>query len=326
MRRIFSILLLTVGFSFGKNSSEKPFIEEHLYHKHRFDFVNASVFQQTKDFSAFYNTTHLFMYLDLSETEQLFINNSLTLGNGLNNRFLKRGFTVQPSGDDLEDATNNINNTGRKYILELWYKRKFDKSVFIAGIIDSASFIDENRCANDEHTQFLNPVLINNPIAPIYSYNPGIYIKKGNDKFAIKTIFIKNTPDTGNTGILQFNFSKDGINIRPYYYHTFADYENKGIGISSDITVNGKGIFIRGGKGFDNNDIFLSAGFQLESVIKDDRIAFGTGYIDQDRKKYVYEIYYLYKFNWFLSCSLDLQIIKERKSENIFGLRVYISY
>ncbi|ACO04820.1 carbohydrate-selective porin, OprB family [Persephonella marina EX-H1] len=326
MRKLVLPLILFIGFAYGKNSSEKPFIEEHIYHKHRIDFVNASVFQQTDGYGAFYNTTHIFMYLDLSKTEQIFINNSITLGNGLNNRFSSKGFTFLPSGDDLQDMTEDINDTGRKYILELWYKKKFEDSVFVAGLIDSASFIDENNVANDEHTQFLNSALINNPVAPIHSYNPGFYIKHDLKGMVFKTVFIKNTPEKGNTGFLQLNISKENLNVRPYYYHTFSDYENKGFGLSSDIGLGRSALFFRGSKRSGGKDLFLSAGFQIEDIFRNDRIAFGTGFIKEEIKKYVYEIYYLYRINSYISFTLDFQQIKERSSENIFGTRLYISY
>ncbi|WP_457622014.1 hypothetical protein [Persephonella sp.] len=326
MKRIAFILMILIGLAYGKNSSEKPFIEEHLYHKHRLDFVNASVFQQSGNYSVFYNTSHLFMYLDLSDLEQIFINNSVTIGNGLNDRFSKKGFSVQPSGDDLQDITQNINNTGRKYILELWYKRKFENSVFVAGLIDSASFIDENNVANDEHTQFLNSALINNPVAPIHSYNPGFYIKHKLNGVVFKTVFIKNTPEKGNTGFLQINLGGNGFNLRPYYYHTFSDYENKGFGLSSDMDFGDTAVFFRGSKKIGSGDLFLSSGFQIENIFRNDRIAFGAGLIEQEKKSYIYEIYYLYRINRYVSFTFDFQQVRESSTERIFGTRLYISY
>ncbi|WP_457641966.1 hypothetical protein [Persephonella sp.] len=326
MKKVILATLLITTTAFCKNGSEKSFIQEHFYHKHKIDFVNTTVFQQVDDYSSIYNTTHIFSYLDLTDKDQIFFNVSITFGNGLNKRFEREGYTVFPSGDDLEKYVRNVNETGRKYILELWYKKKTDNNVFVGGLIDSASFIDENKYANDEHTQFLNSAFINNPIAPIRSYNFGFYFKHTGKIFTYKSVYIKNSPETGKTGIFQINYRTEQLNIRSYYYHNFGNYENKGLGLSSDLSSGDYGFFVRAGYRFGINDHFFTAGMEKRNIFFEDKMAFASGYIDQNIKKYVYEIYYLYRINRYFSISVDIQHIKEKKSDFVYGLRFYGAY
>ncbi|WP_457643019.1 hypothetical protein [Persephonella sp.] len=63
------VLLFTAVFTQTyPQETEKPFIQEHKFHKHKIDIVNATVFQQIIGYSAVYNTTHIFFTEPLPES------------------------------------------------------------------------------------------------------------------------------------------------------------------------------------------------------------------------------------------------------------------
>lgn len=102
-------------------------------------------------------------------------------------------FVLSPVAIDFSEDLHNINGRSRDHIKELWYARTFElpgnstlKTTL--GIIDSASFIDENRFANDEYTQFLNEVFVNNPIANLVSYDYGMALEWDKKPFSIKLV------------------------------------------------------------------------------------------------------------------------------------------
>ena len=319
MLLIVMILLTTLAFA---QQIEKPFVQEHLFHEHRINFINASVFQQYKGYGALYNTSHIFFYLDLNGEDKLFLNASITFGDGITKKTEEEGFTLTPTGDDLESYLKDINGTGRKYLLELAYEKSFKNLNFSVGLLDSTSYIDTNEYANDEHTQFLNTALINNQVVPLPSYNPGAYLHyELSRNLALSLLYIDNEPDPGNAGILQLEISAGGFNLRPYYSYVFGG-NSKGFGISGDITLSEKaGIFFRFGSG--NSQDFLSGGFELRKLLFNDKLGLGYAYLKDKLSHSVVELYYSLKILKYLTVSLDIQYLNEEKEAFIYGLRVF---
>jgi carbohydrate-selective porin OprB len=70
------------------------------------------------------------------------------------------------------DARND-NNVG---VSELWYEQGLfkDKAVLTFGKLDPTSYFDANDAANDETTQFLAGIFLNNPVIEFPDYTPGI--------------------------------------------------------------------------------------------------------------------------------------------------------
>jgi hypothetical protein len=96
-------------------------------------------------------------------------------GNGLNDR---TSFALSPWAADLEDDVRDINGRNRDYLLTAWYKHTFAFSTgntlaLSGGIIDATDYLDENKYANDEFTQFMNSALVNGPNAFLPSYDIG---------------------------------------------------------------------------------------------------------------------------------------------------------
>ena len=112
----------------------------------------------------------------LTSYDTFFLKLGWALGNGLSD---ESPFNIPPWGADLEDDVENINGSGRDYILEARYTKNFysDDNTRIAitlGIIDASSYLDQTAYANDEYRQFMNPALSNAPNAFFPAYDPGI--------------------------------------------------------------------------------------------------------------------------------------------------------
>jgi len=325
------LIIVLIPFVSFSQEIEKPFIKEHKLHKHRIDFVNSTVFQQINDYSSIYNTSHIFLTIDFSDTDEIFINSSVSFGNGLKKKLEDEGYSISSTADDLEDDLKIINDTGRKYLIEFFYQKKIKDLVLIGGLIDAAAFVDANRYANDEHTQFLNDIFVNNPIAVIPSYNPGVYIKYSFLKNrSISGVFIKNDPEKGDAGIVEFEYETESISIRPYYFHVFRGDKHKGFGMSSDYAFSENfGIFFRGGTSNIDYDYLLSGGFEIKKLITDDKLGFGSGFIKGKagtKNIYVCECYYTVNLNKYIHISGDIQYIKEKREGTVIGGRVYFSY
>ena len=328
MKKKYLIFLIIAGKIFAQET-EKPFIKEHEEHKHKIDFVDAVVFQAIKDYSTIYNTSHLFFILNLDENNLIFVNTSVSFGNGLNKKLERLGYSIGSTADDLEDDLRYINGTDRKYLLEAFYQFDNDMLNFTIGLIDSTAFIDGNEYANDEHTQFLNPSLVNNPIALLPSYNLGVNLKlKLTDNLETDILYMENKPDSGNVGVIEFDYSYKNLNIRLYYYYLFGSSEYKGFGFSSDYTYKNLGFFFRVGKNNVDFKNFYSFGFtyNLERLG-----SLGLGYSflynnqDSNNLKAV-ELYHKYRISKYISFTTDLQYLKEDKERLVCGFRFYFKY
>ncbi len=320
---LFTLNILSVAYTQG--ITEKPFILEHLYHAHRVNLTNTTVYQQISNYGAFYNVTNVFFDYRFTPIDHIFISGAVAFGNGILEHTYRLGYSIEPTGANLEDYIENINDTGRKHLLELWYHRVSKKFDFVVGLMDSASFVDENEYANDENIQFLNNAFTNNPVAPLPSFNPGIFFKYKTKNKELKFLFIENEPDDGNVGVVQLNLNGEMFNIRPYIYRTFGlDEEESGFGLSSDYTNADTGYFLRIGIPFKKQSSFYSFGTVKKLNQRQTGIAFG--FINRDINVYICEAYYSVDLTSHLNFTLDLQIIREKKTDLIYGLRMYMYY
>lgn len=130
--------------------------------------------------------------------DTLFTNFRFAAGNALNNI---GGLQLPPYNGLLADDVIDINDSGRNFILEAWYRRNFvlatRMSVSVSGgILDSTRYIDENRYANDEDSQFMMSAFSvpdNKPGAP--SYDPGAAVELYIDDWSFKGVYLKATND-----------------------------------------------------------------------------------------------------------------------------------
>jgi porin len=133
--------------------------------------------------------------------DRLFLKLGFAAGNGLNQ---VSPFNISSWGADLQDDVENINGSGRDYLLEAWYEHVFEldrrnRLGVTLGIIDASQYLDQNAFANDEYIQFMNPALSNAPNTFFPSYDPGIAAVWYVDEWAFSAVLMDvhqvNSPD-----------------------------------------------------------------------------------------------------------------------------------
>jgi hypothetical protein len=116
----------------------------------------------------------------LDARDELFVKLGLAAGNGLNQ---VSPWVLAPWAADLEDSVEDINGSGRSYLLTAWYKHGFvvNDTAAVAttfGLLDSTGYLDQNAYVNDEYTQFRNEALTNAGTYQLPSYAPGAAITR----------------------------------------------------------------------------------------------------------------------------------------------------
>lgn len=179
-------------------------------------------------------------------------------------------FMLTPNADDLFKDLKNINNRSRDHLLELWYARTFDLPGNFTlrttlGIIDATAFIDDNRFANDELTQFMNEAFVNNPTANLVSYDYGVAFELGKGPVTVKLLGMRSKTEEKrnyNYYALQMGYRWETAlgegNLRVFGFATNKRFPNwdsdrkealKGWGLSfdQDILKDRLGVFARVG-------------------------------------------------------------------------------
>jgi len=250
-----------------------------------------------------------------TKNNEFYILGSFASGNGLKD---VSPFILAPNADDLEDDLKNINGHEQQdNILEAWYAHTFsykDTSLKITiGIIDATVYIDDNRFANDEITQFMNDVFVNTPLTTPPSYDLGAVVEFNKGPFSAKLLGM--TTKDGEEGpfyqyyALQLGYtlnSKWGEgNYRIFGFITsddFYDWEGKdkesiyGVGISIDqdmgfiknpFSKNPIGFFLRAGWQDDEAQVdynnLISFGFNVPFYFlgkKGNELGIGYAYLD----------------------------------------------
>lgn len=202
-----------------------------------------------------------------TEVDEFSLRASFAKGNGLKK---VSPFYLSPNADDLRDDLHNINRRSRDHLQELWYARTLSLPGNFTlrgtiGIIDATAFIDENRFANDELTQFMNEALVNNPVANLVSYDYGVAFEVGKGPVAFKVLGMQSkTEDKKNYNYYvgqigyRWEIAFGEGNIRLYTFTTnkkFFDWKEekrkakKGWGVSfdQDLMKDRLGVFVRAG-------------------------------------------------------------------------------
>ena len=135
-----------------------------------------------------------------SDNDEVQITYSFAEGEALNGI---EAFSLAPFADDLEEDLSDINNSGRYNLLEAWYKHTFNFSEqaslgFTAGIIGSSSYIDDNVYANDEISQFMNEIFVNNTLANLPDYDVGAALEFESGLWSVKAVVMESENDDRN--------------------------------------------------------------------------------------------------------------------------------
>jgi len=147
-------------------------------------------------------------------------------------------------------STQSSDKIDRLTVLEAWTEFKALREIFTVtlGKIDLTNYFDNNLHANDETSQFISNVFVNNPVLPAYFNAPGVrfrttvlnrfYVQYGLQLVNIEEIdLMKNHFKILETGFKLFPETGWIGNYRIYgFEHPFANH-GRGYGISVDQVI-----------------------------------------------------------------------------------------
>ncbi len=287
------------------------------------------------------NSVNISINFHPTEKDELNITQSYAVGNGLKP---VNPFSIVSFSGDLENDLKNINGRNRDFLLEAWYKHKIKltNSLFLSltqGIIDATGYIDDNSYANDEGSQFMNEVFVNNPIANLPSYDVGGVIELEKSNFSIRGLLMGTKNEEGrayNYFALQLGVKAGSEemeqNYRIYGYVTgnnFLDRNGvknvtlKGIGVSMDQKLSKEiGIFERLGWQSDKADVVnFKSMYSFGLNWRRDNKEVGVGYtynrgvrkgiIGDLGQNTVFEGYYKFNLTKLSELTFDIQHIRD---------------
>ena len=309
--------------------SERKIFSRHLYHKHKIDIYNVSLLQGIKNYSVLNNITYIFLDYFFTKSDEVFINTAYAVNDGLDPYMSKRGYTLQTFAGDLKSSVKDINNTDRQYLLELWYAKSLNNVTLGFGLVDISGFVDNIEYAQSEQEQFMNSMFVSNPIASYPSYNAGILIRyRFNDTYTLRTAVSSFDPEDGYYYTIELDYGKNTLNLRPIFYTTINAYNNfNGTGISWDYTFNKNGFWGRLSKNLNENLYHFSMGYVRKGfLMKKSILGIAYGFVEGDLSQYALETYYRKKIVKHFWITADLQYIKEKKKDMVYGLRTELSF
>ncbi|MFX0199560.1 MAG: carbohydrate porin, partial [Candidatus Hodarchaeota archaeon] len=271
-----------------------------------------------------------------------------------------------PYADDLEDDLKNINGRNRDYLLEAWYKHTFPLSRntslgITGGIIDSTAYIDNNKFANCECSQFMNEAFVNHKNINLPSYDLGGVIELDISNVSIRGLAMNTNYEadvdtwenynyfalqlgyTINTGLGEGNYRLLGFTTNDKFTNwDSTDFVNLyGFGISVDQEMGDiVGVFARLGWQDDRaeivHDAIYSGGVNINGKLwgrEQDNAGIGYAYLngadegDIDNT-HAFEAYTKFQLTMFSDITLDIQYMTDNyKHEKdidgfIYGVRV----
>ena len=263
-------------------------------------------------------------------------------GNGLNDQWVGG---LAPWGTDLHDDHVDINDSGRSYLLEAWYRHRFDfgdgqRSLSLtAGLINAAAFLDDNSYADDEMVHFMNDAFVARAYMPAYDWGAGAELDLGT--VGINAVYMRSK--TGDDADRRFDY----IGGQVHYHATLGigegtyrlwgqltsdDFLDTGgerlqarrsVGISIDQAVGEYyGLFFRSAwqvrKAAVNYKAAYSGGVHLNGVLwgrADDEAGLGVGYLPGGNGEIantrVSEAYVRVNINSHIDVTADLQYMKD---------------
>jgi len=253
-----------------------------------------------------------------TKNDEFFLRASFAKGSGFHSEGANYPFHLSPNADDLFVDLHNINGHSRDHLQEFWYAHRFSiqKDISLkltAGIIDSSAFIDDNAYAADELGQFMNEVLVHNPLANLPSYDGGAVAEFEAGNFHIRVVGMQSKNENEEMDVRNYNWIGAQIgykwenalgegNYRCYGYTTNKRFENwdtdsyktlKGVGLSFDqqLIKETLGAFLRAGWQDDSAIIdynkMVSFGLNLNGSVwgrKNDELGVGYAYLKSPSK------------------------------------------
>ncbi len=297
-----------------------------------------------------------------TDADEFQVTFSFASGNGLNYLNL---FSLVPYADDLEDDLKDINGRNRDYLLEAWYKHTFSLSKDISlgitgGIIDATAYVDDNKYANCECTQFMNEAFVNHKNVNLPSYDLGGVIELNVSSLSIRALMMNSKFETDEDNFKNYDYyalqlgytlktSLGEGNYRVYGFLTSKSFRCwdgedvdslQGFGISADQQLSSIiGVFARVGWQNDaaiiEHEAVYSGGMNINGKLwgrENDEIALGYAYLigadqaDIDNTNAI-EAYTKFKISDFSDITFDIQYIDDNMKRDeeqkgiIYGVR-----
>ena len=274
--------------------------------------------------------------------DEVFFKLGFAAGTGLNGN---TPFNIAPWAADTENDVKNINGRNRDYLLTAWYKHTFqftgeDQLSLMFGILDASRYLDTNRYANDEYTQFMNSALTNGPNVFLPSYDVGVAMKWDDGPWSLRAVVLDvGENDDGNNysfyglqlgftanntfGIGHYRFIIDGAS-EDFLDPTGTQLEDRASALLSfdQEFSNNVGAFVRFGWQTDDAAVDYSAiysgGLDFKGPIwgrPDDNIGIGYAYLnggslDIDASQ-VAEAYYRWQLGEVFGLTADVQYMRD---------------
>lgn len=240
-------------------------------------------------------------------------------------------------------------------VLEAWTEFKMLQDIFSVtfGKMDPTNYFDNNLHANDETSQFISGVFVNNPVLPVGINSPGIRFRTTFvRRFYIQYGLFMADPSSTNimlnhlklleTGIKLFPESGWEANLRVYGFEQPLADNAQGFGLSYDqLIANHFTIFGRYGK---NNDKLAnwhgiqeawSGGIGFLQTIFNRELNIGLAYAETRSPEYenpeqLVEFYFSTQLNKWVFISPHIQWIKTAATNPeehfLAGMRINLSY
>lgn len=275
---------------------------------------------------------------------------SYAAGNALNDDAAEAGFTLAPFADDLEDDLRDINGRNRNTLLTAWYKHTFGNenrsTGLTGGIIDSTGYLDDNAFANDELSQFMNDIFVNNTLLNLPSYDTGGAVEFDSGKWHVRGVAMNSLTGLEDQGGRSYNYygaqfgytsrsvgGNEG-NYRIIAYTTTKDFENdagtafeplRGVGISLDQAFSEKfGLFARLGWQDDDAAVDHKAVYSIGLAVSgirtaEDTAGVGIAFLDGADgsgldNTVAFEGYVKFQLGEYADGSFDVQYMKENRA------------
>lgn len=257
---------------------------------------------------------------------------------------------------NADASAENVNiGIDRLNVLEAWTEFKALRDIFTVtlGKIDLTNYFDNNLHANDETSQFITGVFVNNPVLPVSFNSPGVhfrtaflgrfYIQYGLGMTNLEEInLMHNHFKILETGFRLFPETGWEANLRFFgYEHPLAN-NSQGFGVSIDqLIANHFNVFLRYGK----NEYELakwqgikkawSSGFGFKQILFQKEYKVGIAFaetfqVDKKIPERVAEFYFSTQLNKWVFVSPHFQWLQKsdiRPADNyLLGLRLNFTY
>ncbi|MBM4055506.1 MAG: carbohydrate porin [Planctomycetes bacterium] len=261
--------------------------------------------------------------------------------------------SISGLNDDAGDFQEE-NGGERLSVREAWCELGFFKNqlTLVMGKIDLTNYFDSNAVANDETTQFITSVFVNNAtlevpvngpgIASTYEFGGGVYFGLGlQSSDDVESGRTHGMYGIGEMGINSYKlFNLEG-NLRFWGKMNEGQANNKGLGISIDQQIS-ESVFAFVRYGINERDgaevkSAWSSGLEMHHPVnsrQDDKtsLAFGRTKAVNGSEEFVTEMYYKFVINKHFSITPSIQTIfdpvglDDRDVVTLMGLRTQLEF